>query len=379
MGRYAPLRTLFLSSSKRLFASGATTLYRAGSGSNALPFAVQYLMKSCGLPLDSALSAASKLRELGRDDTEKPDSVISYLRSCGFNKTHIAALVGKQPIVLSMNVDRILKPKIQFLSEIGLPRDLVVNVIIRNPQVMSRSLDAHIKPRCELLLEYCKDADTLAAALWRCSQLLVHVDNGRFGRNVECLIESGMPKDKISRLIGMQPRVLLHSSDWMVWVTKFVKGLGFDPKALMFGHAVCVMASMTEATWRKRIDIFKSIGWSEEEVFVMFRRQPYCLASSKDKLLRVVDFFVNTVEIELKALVGRPHLLLYGIDKRLRPRYKVIKALASKNLLSEKKNVLTLFALGEKKFVKNYIAKYKDDVPGLMDMYLGVDAMKKGK
>ncbi|CAL1354712.1 unnamed protein product [Linum trigynum] len=63
---------------------------------NAAPssssFVVDYLVKSCGLPMESAIVASRKL-QLDAKKNGKPESVLQFLRSHGFTDAHISTLV----------------------------------------------------------------------------------------------------------------------------------------------------------------------------------------------------------------------------------------------------------------------------------------------
>ncbi|WRX21675.1 hypothetical protein QQP08_014162 [Theobroma cacao] len=43
---------------------------------------------------------------------------------------------------------------------------------------------------------------------------------------------------------------------------------------------------MTKATWDKKVDLFKKLGWSEEEICKAFHLQPICMKTSEDKITR---------------------------------------------------------------------------------------------
>ncbi|KAK9933757.1 hypothetical protein M0R45_020933 [Rubus argutus] len=79
-------------------------------------FTVSYLITSCGLSPELALSLSQKSVHL--KNREKPDSVIKLLKSYGFNDTYISQLVRKRPNVLGANPEKTLLPKLEFFSSI---------------------------------------------------------------------------------------------------------------------------------------------------------------------------------------------------------------------------------------------------------------------
>ncbi|KAJ9129240.1 hypothetical protein P3X46_033970 [Hevea brasiliensis] len=163
----------------------------------------------------------------------------------------------------------------------------------------------------------------------------------------------------------------------MVYAVNAVKILGLQPTSRMFVHAVRVMLSMSESTWKKKIELMKSFGWSEEEILSALVREPVILACSEKKIKNVMDFCMNTVKLELHTIIAYPKFLLYAVDKRLRPRYGVLKVLQSKELINWNRKIEWVFVLSEKDFLKNYIDRYADEVPGLLEMYFSAGKAKK--
>jgi mTERF domain-containing protein len=62
---------------------------------------------------------------------------------------------------------------------------------------------------------------------------------------------------------------------------------------------------------------------------------------------------------------------MYSTEKRLRPRYDVLKILKSKKLIEIGKKTNYLLTVSEKNFLENYVTKYADKVPGLLEVYRG--------
>ncbi|XP_038680229.1 uncharacterized protein LOC119981246 [Tripterygium wilfordii] len=162
---------------------------------------------------------------------------------------------------------------------------------------------------------------------------------------------------------------MLHKTDRMIYAVEYIKKLGVEPSTPIFVHALRAMLSMSETTRKKKFEVLKSLGWSEEQIVSAFKRTPFILACSEEKLRLVTDFCLNTMKLDLDTLISYPTFLTFGVDQRLRPRYNVIKVLQSKNLLRGKKKIEWLFILSEKIFRENYVLKHVDEVPELLQIY----------
>lgn len=291
--------------------------------------------------------------------------------------THIADLIKKMPAFLGCKVENNLKPKFEFLAANGVAGNLLPQLILSNPDILWTSLDSTIKPSFKFLKSFLGTNVRIAAALKRCSWLLRVNRNRTMQTNIDLLIKEGLPLDRLAKLIVSNPRSLLSKHDKIVYAVNSVKTLGLETNDTMFIYALGVKMKMTDTTWKKKIEVMKSLGWSEEEIFGTFKRCPQILQYSEKKIRITVDFFINTVDLGPEILLVYPSLFCLSVDKRIRPWYNVINVLKSKNLIKREKKFPSLLLMSEKKFLENYVDKYVDDVPGLWEVYTGTANTKK--
>ncbi|KAJ7009823.1 hypothetical protein NC653_000510 [Populus alba x Populus x berolinensis] len=321
-------------------------------------FTVQYLLSSPGLHLESVHSVSQKLR-IDESDLQNPHYVIGFLKAHDFKDAHIAKLIHKWPAVLHCKVEHNLKPKFEFFIENGFVGEILPELIVSNPDVLRRALDSRIIPCFELLKSVLGCSEKAASAFKRCSVSMMSA----MEPNIDLLIKEGVPVDRIAKLIMLQPRTIQQKHQRMVYAVKALKDLEIDSKTTVFIHALRVMLQMSESTWNKKVEVLKSLGWTEEEILQAFKRCPFCFTCSEEKIRSVVDFLVNTLKMELRTVIGRPEFLMLSVDKRIRPRYNVLKILESKKLVIGKKNMKQLLTMRENNFFQNYVIKYADKVP----------------
>ncbi|EOY19523.1 Mitochondrial transcription termination factor family protein, putative isoform 1 [Theobroma cacao] len=326
-------------------------------------------------PLGSALSLSKRLR-IPQNNSPNSSSVLNCLKSHGFEDTQIAKLVRKRPDILNCKVQTKLKPKLRYLIQKGFTGKLLPDLILSNPFLLFRGLDSQIRPSFEFLRPFLNDEE-MFVALKRASWLLTISLNSVLQPNVDLLISEGVPASRISKLLILQPRVLLQSHDRMVYAVKTIKEIGIEPKETRFIHALRVICSMSKSNWKKKVEVFMSLGWSKEEVLNTFKKDPLCLACSENKLRYLMDFYVNTMKLDARAIIAYPKLLGYSVERRVHARYIVLKALESMKLIKDDKKIVWVIKLPEKKFLEEYIAKHIDKVPGLLDMYHGAVKPRK--
>ncbi|KAA0034112.1 hypothetical protein IC582_023380 [Cucumis melo] len=340
---------------------------------STLPFSsvstIQFLKNSCGLSSESPYSAARKL-QFDEESIQKYEATIGFLKSHGFDNSQIAKLVSKHPSILQSKVSTNLKPKFEFLQEIGLVGPLLPKLIASNPYILLRSLDSHLKPSFFFLKEILESDVQVTAAICRSARLLTFDFKGILKPNVDVLVSEGMPSRNIAKMIALQPIAIMQRVDRMIQAVKTVKELGVEPKARMFVYAVLIRLSLSDSNWTNKINVLKSLGWSEKEIFAAFKKDPNYLGCSEKKMRDVADFCFNTAKLDPGTVISYPVFFKSSVDKRLRPRYKVLEVLKVKNLLKNKK-IAGVLLQGEKTFVEKYVVKHLDEIPNLMDIYRG--------
>ncbi|KAG6601087.1 Transcription termination factor MTERF9, chloroplastic, partial [Cucurbita argyrosperma subsp. argyrosperma] len=343
------------------------------ASSSTLPSAsvstIEFLKNSCGLAPGSPSSAGRKL-QFDEKSAKKYEAVLGFLKSYGFENSQIAKLIAKQPSILQSRVYNNLKPKFEFLEDIGFVGPLLPKVILLDPSILQRGLDSHLKPSFCFIKEMLGSDEQANVAILRSSWLLTSNLKGVMQSNVNVLLGEGVPSRNISKLIGQQPRTIMHKVDRVVCAVKKIKELGIEPQTCMFVRALRVVMSMNDTTWKKKINVLKSLGWSEKEILTAFKKDPYCLACSEEKMRAVADFCLNTAKLDPETVISNPKFFMYGLDKWLRPRFKVLEVLKVKKLIKNTK-IAWLLLLDERIFVKNYVLKHLDEVPDLMDIFRG--------
>jgi mTERF domain-containing protein len=71
-------------------------------------------------------------------------------------------------------------------------------------------------------------------------------------------------------MIILYPRTILQKRDKIIYEVRALKDLGLKPNATVFIHALRVMLSTGESTRKKKIEVMKSLGWNDEEIWHAF-------------------------------------------------------------------------------------------------------------
>ncbi|XP_047153848.1 uncharacterized protein LOC124825300 [Vigna umbellata] len=344
---------------------------RATSTSNSSSFVVSYLVNNCAFSQKTALKAS---RNLHFSKPQKPDSVLSFFRNHAFSNSHISHILQRVPQLLSCNTQKVLLPKFEFLRSKGASSLDIIHAVTACPHFLRRSLENRIIPRYEfirgLLQPFITDKQII--------DFLIHnpalLYESRGVANLELLLDSGVPGSKIVKL-PQRWRRLLYFGDMSKTVQE-LKQMGFDASLSTFCIALVAKIILNESKWAEKIDTYKRWGWSEEQVLLAFRRQPYCMLSSCDKINAVMSYWVEQAGFNSVDLVKSPGIFLLSLRKRIAPRACVLQFLVSKGLLRKDASLTTPFVLTEKLFLENYVKRFREDSSHLLKLYTEHESWK---
>ncbi|CAA0828165.1 Mitochondrial transcription termination factor family protein [Striga hermonthica] len=335
-------------------------------------FTFSYLVSSCGLAPDVAVRASSKIQ---LKSPEKPDAVLNLLREYGFTAADISVMVTRWPNVLSACPDKTLLPKLEFFASIGVPLPILASRLSQTPYVLRNNLKNSIIPSYDFLKNLL-GSDKLVVQVFKRNPMIFHLYLvGNFKSNLSFLASRGVPWPSLVSLVKCEPRMFLAPQEKLSSCMDRAIEMGFDVSKIAFLKAIKVFVSFDESTLKRKMEIYRKCGWSESDIRTAFLSYPLCMSLSEKKILEGMGFLVDKLGCAPGDVARCPLLLSYSIEKRMKPRWAVATVLSEKGL----KNVSgkTLLSPSDKIFLKNYIEKYKKDVPELLGIYRGIQILAR--
>ncbi|PON59692.1 Mitochodrial transcription termination factor [Parasponia andersonii] len=326
-----------------------------------------FLRTSLGLSPEQALVAA---QTIGREPKPKSDAVVALFRRYGFSSEQITQIFVKNPQVLWCDADKILGPKLQFLSENGFADEVLARVLSADPYVLNRSLEKHIAPSVRLLKSFfgCSDG-VISLLLTKRGTWVLHQYSEAMEPNIEMLRSLGVPEKSIVKMLLIRPRALARDVDQFAELVNEARRIGFDTSSLMFIHGIATLSGMKKDKWVSKIEVFKSFGWTEEQVRAVVVKQPQVMDSAEERIKRSLDFFTNELKWGPNELCKYPNSLMLSFEKRILPRTVVLGHLVSKGLV-DKKSIGGAYLLTDAKFMNKFVQCYLADIPQqLFDLY----------
>jgi mTERF domain-containing protein len=329
---------------------------------------LHFLRNSCGLSEPAATKAAARVH---LRSTKRAHAVLALFRGLGLAGADLARVVAAAPDLLNYRADVTLAPKIDFFRrDVGLSDADIRRTILTDPyRVLCYSLANRLRPNYLRLKELLGTDQNVLAAVNKSSELIHGNVQSELLPKVKVLREYGATDDVIIKLVTKHPRSLKHSYGGSLFNETFaaMKELGVSPSHGIFPHAFAVLARMYPSGWKRKMDNYLSLGWTEDQVKQAFVRHPYCISVSADKVRLIWHFFADKLGWSPEYVSASPMVFSLSYEKRLLPRYRVLDILVSKGHIRSIR--IAHLILGEKKFVEKYVTSYMETIPQVLEAY----------
>ncbi|XP_009763455.1 uncharacterized protein LOC107777872 [Nicotiana tabacum] len=189
--------------------------------------------------------------------------------------------------------------------------------------------------------------------------------------NISLLQNLGISRADIGMAFHRHPRYLLIKPEWLERVVhQLEKDFHMPRGSRMFLHGIEVLVSLAESKLERKLDIFRSFGWSDSDICAMVRNLPYCLTTSEDKIRRTLEFFMVELGYESSYLASHAPLLKLSLEKRIMPRNEIFKILKENQLIKEKLSLYTVVTRTESQFLEKYVLPFRAKIPEVYDLYM---------
>ncbi|KAI4352331.1 hypothetical protein L6164_006594 [Bauhinia variegata] len=317
-------------------------------------FTVSYLIDSCGLSPKAAIHASKSVR---LENPDKPNSVLSLLRNYGFSEIQLSKIVKRRATLLVANPEKILLPKMKFFLSIGISNTDLPKILVSNPQFLTRSLNKCIIPRYRVLKSILFNDEEVAQTIKLGNWCFTNLRMDNIVSNVKLLREVGVPQRSISLLVTGYPDVAFFKHAKFGEAVKTVLGMGFDPLKSSFITAINVLGKLKQPVWESRLKTFERWGWSREVALSTFKKFPFCMLTSEEKIGKVMHFLVKEMGYTSEDIAHIPNVLTLSLEKRIIPRCSVVQTLKSKHLVKNDMRLGGFILLSEKQFSECFVSR----------------------
>ncbi|KAJ7959034.1 Transcription termination factor like [Quillaja saponaria] len=323
---------------------------------------LDYFVKKHGFSEEAASKASSAITYFRKPRWS--DSVLSFFKEIGFSQTHIEKLVVRAPRLLSADIEKTIKPKIKFLQDSGFTLSDIAEIVSLDPWILLRSVDNQLAPSLLVLKSIVGSTEDVCRVLKISGWFLKHDLEKTMMPNVEFMKSIGISSSQIVKYVFKFPRFFLFKVESIQGFVKRVDEMGFDRKSKMFLPAIRVLSSMRLENWHLKLKLFRGLGFSNNDILIVFRRIPQVFAVSERKIKEVTKLLLSVRNNDISFVVNHPEVLLRSVERTLKPRLEVIEILENKNSLQKKPSLTTVYKLTNKQFLEKFVLPYSDELCG---------------
>ncbi|XP_010519659.1 PREDICTED: transcription termination factor MTERF5, chloroplastic-like [Tarenaya hassleriana] len=300
-----------------------------------------------------------------KQDGQKLHQVRCLLNEYGFTPEQVTRVSKSFPSAFSANVE-VLSPKLAFLRSILGSNDDVARIISANPKMLASSLKNQLLPNYQFIKSILEQDELVAKSIRRSTRILCIDIQNNLGAKVSFFRDNGVPDTSIAKLMEYSPGTFAVSFSKLEESLKKAMALGFEPSNPMIVNAIRAICQINVSTWDRKVELYRKWGWSNDDVLRAFKKHPFIMCISEEKINKGMDFMFNTIGLSLSDIVKYPNIMSFSVEERIIPRFSVVALLLSKGILCDSpSNISTYFGAiraKEEAFVKKFVDKYPEHV-----------------
>ncbi|KAG6700433.1 hypothetical protein I3842_08G111900 [Carya illinoinensis] len=326
------------------------------------------LFKSLGFCGASLAEMLSKYPAVLESDAY---TAVEFFRAHGLSDKQIKALTMKRPSLYAYNVNKNFKPKLEFFKSLGFSDLEIAKLLYAAPRVLQTSLEKQIIPKLQELRRILGTDENIFNVIMAYCVMHRPMRVQWIQPNINMLVSHGVPQSSVLKLLFAKSSPLLMCCNRFSEIVGEVMELGFDPNCIKFVLAIVSMSLNSKTLWEQKVEAFRSFGLSEGEIYAAFKRQPMCMSCSEKKIKKMMGFFVNKLKMKPSMISKSPNVLLHSLEKRIIPRCSVMQVLMLNGLIKEDIGIVSMVTMAEKKFMLQFVSKYKNEVPDVVRAHQG--------
>ncbi|CAL9180476.1 unnamed protein product [Musa hybrid cultivar] len=260
----------------RLFLSSSVDAAAVTVGGTMSPdphFMVEYLVNSCGFSSSEAAKVSKPLAHLRA--TEKPDAVLNFMRSQGFDRAGIRKVISADPRYLCYNAETNLAPKFQFLRDLGLSESDIVDAILKNNGILLYNIHRSLVPKLEMWESLLGSRELVLKHLKKTGWFFFSSVEKTLHPNLKFLRdECGIPEERVSLVLRSHPKLISQKPESLRTLVARADELGMPRQSRMFMWTLDVFQKVSKEAFEAKAELMRSFGWSESEFSSAARKAP---------------------------------------------------------------------------------------------------------
>ena len=278
--------------------------------------------KALHLAVDSKNIVEAAMKAKGRNTREE---ISSFLHRQGFTVIHISMMLESQ-LSPGQSIDNNLKPKLQWLSQLGLSKSQVAKAVAAFPKFLGCRIEQNLKPTVQWLLDMGLSKPQIAKVVATNPATLGYSIELNLKPTVQWLLDMGLSKPQIAKAVATHPAILGYSIEenlkpTVQWLLDL--GLSKAQAAKAVATSPAALGLSIEQKLKPTVQWLLDLGLSKAQVAKTVATFPATLGLSIELNLKptvqwLLDMGLSKAQVA-KAVATFPALLGYSIEENLKP------------------------------------------------------------
>ena len=279
------------------------------------------------LAVDSKSIVDAAVKAKGRNTKEE---ISMFLQRQGFTAIHISTMLETQ-LSAGQSIDNNLKPKLQWLSQIGLSKSQVAKAVAACPKVLGYRIEQNLKPTVQWLLDLGLNKTQVAKVVATNPAILGYSIEQNLKPTVRWLMDLGLSKPQIAKAVATSPATLGYSIEQNLKPTvQWLLDLGLSKAQVAKTVATfpAILGYSIEQNLKPTVQWLLDLGLSKTQVVKIVASTPQIVGYSIEHNLKptvqwLLDVGLSNSQIA-KAVTTCPPILGLSIEKNCKQKYLLL-------------------------------------------------------
>ena len=259
------------------------------------------------------------------DNNLKPK--LQWLSQLGLTKTQVAKAVATFPAILGYSIKQNLKPTVQWLLDMGLSKAQVAKVVATHPATLGLSIEQNLKLTVQWLRDLGLTKTQVAKVVATNPAILGYSIEQNLKPTVQWLSDLGLSTTQVAKMVARKPNILGYSIEQNLkptvhWLQDL--GLSTTQVAKVVATSPAVLGLSIEQNLKPTVQWLFDLGLSKTQVAKVVATSPAVLGLSIEQNLKpTVQWLLNVGVSQhqvAKAVATHPPVLGYSIEKNCKPK-----------------------------------------------------------
>ncbi|KAG6523227.1 hypothetical protein ZIOFF_013081 [Zingiber officinale] len=234
-----------------------------------------------------------------------------------------------------MDVKQTLKPKLELFRGIGFVGTALPMFLSAKPILLTYSVEKQLLPNAEFLKSILKTNENLVDALKHPPWFIIFDTRTTILPKVDALHAYDVPDEVILVLLICYGYALLTDTVLFNEVFDEIKKMRICPRITTFARALGVLAGLPAKKWGEKVENLRGLGCLLGSCPWGLRNATSHSWVSTEETGKIMKFMEEKLGWTPEHTVKYPTVLLLSLEKRMMPRYAVLRVLMHKGSFSK--------------------------------------------